>query len=103
MDLFKPWVNPGQPSTSTAKPNRFGQKRMLCVWWDQKDVVYRDLLKHGETVNTDRYQQQMINLNYALIEKRPECARRYGKVILLDDSATAHKAKPVQNTIKALG
>ena len=74
---------------------------MLCVWWDQKDVVYRDLLKHGETVNTDRYQQQMINLNYALIEKRPEWARRHGKVILLYDNAPAHKAKPVQNTIKA--
>ena len=67
----KSWVNPGQPSTSTAKPDRFGKKTMLCVWWDQKGVVYHELLKPGETVNTDRYRQQMINLNHALIEKRP--------------------------------
>ena len=99
----KSWVNPGQPSTSTAKPDRFGKKTMLCVWWDQKGVVYHELLKPGETVNTDRYRQQMINLNHALIEKRPELARRHGKVILLHDNAPAHKAKPVQDTIKTLG
>ena len=99
----KSWVNPGQPSTSTAKPDRFGKKTMLCVWWDQKGVVYHELLKPGETVNTDRYRQQMINLNHALIEKRPEVARRHGKVILLHDNAPAHKAKPVQDTIKTLG
>lgn len=97
------WVDPGQPSTSTAKPDRFGKKTMLCVWWDPKGVVYHELLKPGETVNTHRYRQQMINLNHALIEKRPELARRHGKVILLHDNAPAHKAKPVQETIKALG
>jgi len=43
-------VSPGQPSTLTAKPNRFGKKRMLCVWWDQEGVVYHELLKPGETV-----------------------------------------------------
>lgn len=99
----KSWVNPGQPSTSTAKTDRFGKKALLCVWWDQKGVVYHELLKPGETVNTNRYRQQMINLNNALIEKRPEWARRHGKVILLHDNAPAHKAKPVQETIKALG
>ena len=29
----KSWVD---PSTSTARPNRFGRKTMLCIWWDQK-------------------------------------------------------------------
>ena len=59
----------GEPSTSIAKPNRYGWKTMLCVWWDQKDVMYYELLKSGETVNTERYRQQMINLNQALCEK----------------------------------
>ena len=52
----KSWVDPGAPSTSTARPNRFGKKTMLCVWWDQKGVVYYELLKPGETVNSKRYQ-----------------------------------------------
>ena len=32
-------------------------------------MVYHELLKPGETVNADRYRQQMINLDDALIEK----------------------------------
>ena len=39
---------------------------MLCVWWDQKGVVYYELLKPGETVNIQRYRQQMIDLLQAL-------------------------------------
>lgn len=99
----KSWLSHGEASSSTAKPNRFGQKAMLCVWWDQKGIVYFELLKPGETVNTDRYRQQLINLNHALIEKRPEWARRHGKVILLHDNAPSHTAKPVKDTLAALG
>jgi histone-lysine N-methyltransferase SETMAR len=102
----KSWVTPGKAATSTAKPNRFGKKRMLCVWWDQKGVVYYELLKPGETVNTVRYQQQIIDLNHALLDKRPEWTERKKKsvkVILQHDNAPAHKAKPVQDTIKSLG
>jgi len=44
------WMTPGE--LSTARPNRYGRKTMLCVWWDQKDVIYYELLKPGETVNT---------------------------------------------------
>jgi len=40
------------------------------VCWDQKGVIYYELLKPGETVNTKRYRQQMINLNQALCENR---------------------------------
>ena len=51
------------------------------VWWDQKGVIYYELLKPGETVNTNRYQQQMIDLNRALQERRPDYRRRQHKVI----------------------
>jgi [histone H3]-lysine36 N-dimethyltransferase SETMAR len=96
------WLSPGEAAPSTAKPNRFGRKTMLCVWWDQDGVVYHELLKPGETVNTDRYRQQMINLNHALIEKRPQWARRHGKVILQHDNAPSHTARSVKDTLKTL-
>ena len=67
---------PGALSTSTARPNRFGRKTMLCVWWDQKDVVYYELLKPGETVNTKRYQQQLIDLNRSLLKKPDQNTKR---------------------------
>nr|KAF6369105.1 hypothetical protein mMyoMyo1_010510 [Myotis myotis] len=98
----KSWVDPGQPSTLTARPDRLGKKTMLCVWWDQEGVVYYELLKPGETVNTDCYQQQITNLNQALIIKRAEWARRHSKVILLHDDTPSHTSKPVKDTLKDL-
>nr|KAF6369424.1 hypothetical protein mMyoMyo1_010762 [Myotis myotis] len=98
----KSWVDPGRPSTSTARPNRFGKKTMLCVWWDQEDVVYYELLKPGETMNTDRYRQQIISLNHIVIVKRPEWARKHSKIILLHDNTPSHTSKPVKDTLKDL-
>ena len=40
------------------------------------------MLKPGETVNTERYRQQMLNLNQALCEKRMEHQKRQHKVIM---------------------
>ena len=65
----KSWVDPGAPFTLTATPNRFGRKTMLCVWWDQGGVVYYELLKPTETVNTKRYQRLLTDLNRSLFEK----------------------------------
>ena len=44
--------------------------------WNQKDVVYYELLKLAETINTKRYKQQLINLNRSLLEKQPEYRKR---------------------------
>ena len=74
---------------------------MLCVWWDQKGVVYYELLKPGETVNTKRYQQQLIDLNRSILEK-PEYRKRQHKIIFLHDNAPSHTAKPVRDTLEEL-
>ena len=69
----------------------------------EKGLLYYELLKPGETVDAGRFRQQLINLNHALIEKRPEWARRrHGRVILLHDNASSHTAKSTKETIKAL-
>ena len=60
-----------------------GKPPKKCVCWDQKGVIYYEQLKPGETVNANRYQQQMIVLNRALQEKRPDYRRRQHKVIIL--------------------
>ena len=48
------------------------------------------------------YQQQLIDLNRALQEIRPEYQKRQHKVIFRHDNAPSHKAKTVQNTLEAL-
>jgi len=45
--------NPDQPSTSTPKRNIHEKKVMFCIWWDQKDVIYYEILKPGQTVTED--------------------------------------------------
>ena len=66
------------------------------------NVIYYEVLKPGETVNTERYRQQMIDLNQALREKRPEYQKRQHKVILLHANAPSHTANPVKETIEAI-
>jgi len=62
--------------------------------------VYYELLKPGETVNTKRYQQQLIDLNRSLLKKRPEYQKRQYKVIISHDNAPSHTAKSVRDTLE---
>ena len=50
----KSWLSPGEVGPSTPRPNRFGRKTMLCVWWDQCGVVYFELLKPGYPTTSQR-------------------------------------------------
>ncbi|GFV40816.1 mariner Mos1 transposase [Trichonephila clavipes] len=76
---------------------------MLCIFWDKEGPIYYELLKPGETVNTDRYKQQLLNLNDAILEKREQYKKRQHKVIFRDDNAPSHRAKPTKDIVKALG
>ncbi|GFT00287.1 mariner Mos1 transposase [Trichonephila clavipes] len=99
---YRSYVDPGKPSKSTARPNRFGRKTMLCIFWDQEGPIYYELLKPGETVNTDPYKQELLNLNDAILEKRKQYKKRQHKVIFLHDNAPNHRAKPTKDIVKAL-
>ena len=84
-----------QPAKSTAKPNIHGAKVMLCIWWDQKGLLYYELLKPRETINGERYRTQLIRLKRAIAEKRPEYATRHEAIIIHHDNARPYVAIPV--------
>jgi len=86
-------------STSTSRPNIHGSKIMLCIW-DQKDLVYYELLKLDDSITGDRYRLQLIRLSRALREKRPEYEQKHDKVILLQDNARSHVAKVVKKYLE---
>jgi len=91
----KYYAKPDQslPSTSTSTPNIHDSKIMLCIWWDQKDFVYYELLKPGDSIiSGDRYRLQLIRLSRALRKKRPEYKQKHDKVILLHDNALSLKS-----------
>ncbi|GFS92952.1 mariner Mos1 transposase [Trichonephila clavipes] len=75
---------------------------MLCIFWNQERPIYYELLKPGETVNTDPYKQELLNLNDAIIEKREQYKKRQHKVIFFDGNAPNHRAKPTKDIVKAL-
>ncbi|GFV22725.1 mariner Mos1 transposase [Trichonephila clavipes] len=70
---------------------------------DQEGPIYYELLKPGETVNTDRYKQQLLNLNDSILEKGEQYKKRQHKVIFLDDNAPiATVLNPPRTSLKAL-
>ena len=73
---------------------------MLCIWWDQKGVLYYELLKPGETINGGRYRTKIIRLKRAIAEKRPEYATRHEAIIFHHDNARPHVAIPVKNYLE---
>ena len=79
-----------------------GKKLMLCIWWDQLEVVYYELLQTNETITAKRYQQEFMHLSRALKFKRPQYAKRHDKVIFQHDNARPHVAKVVKETLEAL-
>ena len=87
---------------STAKPNIHGSKVMLCIWWNQLDVVYYELLKPTETITGDHYRTQLMHLSRALKDKRPQYNERHDKVILQNDNARPYVAKVVNTTLETL-
>ena len=99
----KSYVKSGQPAKSTAKPNIHGAKVMLCIWWDQKGLLYYELLKPGETINGERYRRQLIRLKRAIAEKRPEYATRHKAIIFHHYNARPHVAMPVKNYLENSG
>ena len=102
----KYYAKPGQSlpsiSTSTPRPNIHGSKIMFCIWWDQKGLVYYELLKSGDSITGDQYQLQLIRLSRALREKRPQYEQKHNKIILLHDNVRPHVAKVVKKYLETL-
>ena len=56
----KTYTKTGEPAKSTPKRNVHVDKVMLCIWWDQKGVLYNELLPRGQTINGPLYKTQLI-------------------------------------------
>ena len=80
----KSWTHPNaknqahHPHRSQDRIALAGRRCSVRFWWDQKGVIYYELLKPGEMVNTKCYQQQLIDLNRSLLKKRLEYQKRQG-------------------------
>ena len=76
---------------------------MICIWWDQKGVLYYELLKPGKNINGERYRRQLIRLKRAIAEKRPEYATTHEAIIFHHDNAWPNVAILVKNYLENSG
>ena len=67
-----------EPAQIISKAELHKKKIILSIWWDYKGVVYFELLPNNRTTNSDVYCQQLVKLEEAIKEKRPELANCEG-------------------------
>lgn len=95
------WAKSGQVPLTTPKAELHQKKLMLCVWWDMKGIIYYELLQPNQTINAEKYCEQLQKLNSELVKKRPELINRKG-VVFHHDNARPHSAMMTQHKLKEL-
>ena len=83
------WSQRDEPAQLTSKDDIQQKKVMLSVWWDFKGIVYFELLRRNQTINSNVYCHQLMKLDKEIKEKRPELATRKG-VMFHQDNARSH-------------
>ena len=76
----------------TSKGPLFQKKLLLCVWWTCQGIIHHEFLKMGETINANKYCEQLVRVQENLLKKQPAFANRR-QVLFLQDNARPHVAK----------
>uniref|UniRef100_A0A183GEJ0 HTH_48 domain-containing protein n=1 Tax=Heligmosomoides polygyrus TaxID=6339 RepID=A0A183GEJ0_HELPZ len=93
------WLPRDAEPTVQPKPEPQQCKHLLCVWWDAKGPIYRELLVAGKMVTTSIYVNQLQKLTDAMREKR----RIRPSVHLLHDNARPNVASTTGEKIAEPG
>lgn len=93
------WVRDKQDLIPTPKPEKYGIKVMLSVWWDIHGIIYWELLPTGTTVTAEVYCKQLENLKKSLSTNRPQ----HDKIYFLHDNARPHIAKSTRQKLLDFG
>ncbi|KAF2361231.1 Transposase type 1 [Trinorchestia longiramus] len=78
------------------------KKIMVTVWWSAIGVIHYSFLAVHETINAERYCNDLAVMHARLSEKRPALVNRRGP-ILLHDNARPHVARMIVQKLTELG
>ncbi|KAF2350504.1 Transposase type 1 [Trinorchestia longiramus] len=81
---------------------RQSKKIMVTVWWSAIGVIHYSFLGVNETINAERYCNDLAVMHARLSEKRPALVNRRGP-ILLHDNARPHVARMTVQKLTELG
>ena len=88
-------------SFTFTKAKKIPEENFAMCMVGVKGIVYYELLQQRETVNSERYCQQLQNLNNAIKEKRPALFNRT-RILFHQDNARPHIAVSTQKKILGL-
>ena len=88
VEWKKSWGKRNEPPPNTPKAS-LHPKKVMCIRWDWKGVLYYEFLPENQTINSNKYCSQLNQLKAALHEKRPELVNRK-RVIFHQDNARPH-------------
>ncbi|XP_025160455.1 uncharacterized protein LOC105180994 [Harpegnathos saltator] len=91
-----------EPAQTVSKVELHQKKIMLSIWWDYKSVMYFEMLPSNQTINSDVDCQQLMKLEEAIKEKRPELANRKG-IVFHHDNARPHTSLATRTKLLELG
>ena len=74
------WAKSGEAAQTVATPGVTARKILLCVGWVWQGIIHYELLSYGQTLNSDRYCQQLDRLNAVLMQKRSSLINR-GRIV----------------------
>ena len=69
VERRRSWGKRNEPPPTTPKAG-LHPKKVMCIWWDWKGVLYYELLQDNQTINSNKYCSQLDQLKAALDEKR---------------------------------
>ena len=74
---------------------------LLCVWWSKYGIVYKEYLKPGETINQQKYCEQLKAVQEKLRELFPTHILRK-EISYLHDNAKPHTARSTKQLLEDL-
>ena len=69
------WGKRNEPPPTIPKAS-IHPKKVMCIWWDWKGVLYYELLPENQMINSNKYCSQLDQPKAALDEKRLELVNR---------------------------
>ena len=101
VEWKRSWGKRNEPPPTTPKAS-LHPKKVMCIWWDWKGVLYYKLLPENQTINSNKYCSQLDQLKAALDEKHPELVNRK-RIIFHQDNARLHVSLTTRQKLLQLG
>ena len=101
VEWKRSWDKRNEPPPTTPKAS-LHPKKVTCIRWDWKGVLYYELLPENQTINSNKYCSQLDQLKAALDKKRPELVNRK-RMIFHQGNARPHVSLMTRQKLLQLG